>query len=176
MADYEGSIVRLMSERDLQTVLRWRNHPNVRRFMFTQHEIGIDEHRRWFENGRLREGRHLLIFEIDGEAQGFVQLDRLGDKGVADWGFYVSPDAPLGTGRSLATAALTHAFHELKMRKVCGQALGYNDVSIKFHIALGFVHEGILRSQHFDGHHYHDVVCFGLLRDEWKPQQKRVKS
>jgi len=34
-------------------------------------------------------------------------------------------------------------------------------------LRLGFQREGVLRQQHFDGQQYHDVVCFGLLANEW---------
>ena len=34
-------------------VLAWRNHPAVRGFMLTQHEISLDEHRQWFARVKL---------------------------------------------------------------------------------------------------------------------------
>jgi UDP-4-amino-4,6-dideoxy-N-acetyl-beta-L-altrosamine N-acetyltransferase len=53
------------------------------------------------------------------------------------------------------------------LHKLCGQALAFNERSIRFHQNLGFRREGVLRQQHFDGEQYHDVVCFGLLASEW---------
>lgn len=159
--------VRPMTGDDLERVLAWRNHPEVRRYMYTQHEIALDEHRRWFERAAQDPARHLLVFEADGVPRGFVNLHRIAAGGVADWGFYVAPDAPRGTGRLLGRAALDYAFAEAGLHKVCGQALAYNERSVRFHCSLGFREEGILREQHFDGQRYHDVVCFGLLAGEW---------
>ncbi|SFR85310.1 UDP-4-amino-4,6-dideoxy-N-acetyl-beta-L-altrosamine N-acetyltransferase [Marinobacter daqiaonensis] len=162
-----GSL-RTMTEDDLERVRRWRNHPDVRRYMYTTHEIDPAEHRAWFERTRDSDRSELMIYEDEGLPLGFVNLARGRSRQVADWGFYLAPEAARGTGKALGRAALRHAFEGLELHKVCGQALGFNDRSIKFHRSLGFVQEGCLRDQHYDGQAYHDVVCFGLLRQEWK--------
>ena len=161
------SCLRPMVREDLTRVLAWRNHPEVRRYMYTRHEIGLDEHTRWFERASVDPARHLLIFERDGLPLGYVQFHRVAPGEIADWGFYVAPDAPGGTGRHLGECALDHAFGALKLHKVCGQALAFNERSIQFHLRQGFRQEGRLREQHFDGREYHDIVCFGLLAAEW---------
>lgn len=165
--------VRLMTKSDLEQVLGWRNHADVRRYMYTQHEISLAEHTRWFERVSQDPDRHLLVFEINGEPLGFVNFDQRSVGGVAQWGFYAAPDAPKGTGRQLGEAALEHAFSSLRLHKLCGQALMYNERSIKFHLSLGFKQEGVLREQHFDGQKYHDIVCFGLLAAEWHAKIER---
>lgn len=161
--------IRLMASEDLERVLAWRNHEEVRRYMYTHHEISLTEHSLWFERTSLDSSRHLLIFEKNTVPLGVINFYQIARTGVADWGFYVAPDAPKGTGRQLGQAALQHAFTHLGLHKICGQVLGFNDRSIKFHRSLGFRQEGILREQHFDGQSYHNVVCFGLLASEWQP-------
>jgi UDP-4-amino-4,6-dideoxy-N-acetyl-beta-L-altrosamine N-acetyltransferase len=163
------SQIRPMVHADLELVLAWRNHPDVRRYMYTQHEITLDEHRRWFARALPDPKKHLLVFEVNRQPVGFVNFNEAGNGGIADWGFYAAPDAPKGSGRQLGRAALSHAFIQLKLHKVCGQALAYNQSSIQFHQSLGFQQEGILRDQHFDGEHHHSVICFGLLCHEWQP-------
>lgn len=157
-----------MTNQDLDRVLAWRNHEDVRRYMYTQHEIGLEEHTRWFERASQDAGRHLLVFESDAVSLGFINFHQIAPGGVADWGFYAAPDAPKGTGRHLGQAALRYAFAQAGWHKLCGQALAYNENSIRFHQKLGFQQEGILREQHFNGQRYHDVVCFGLLASEWQ--------
>lgn len=160
--------VRPMTHQDLERVLAWRNHEEVRRYMYTQHEISLAEHVRWFERASQDACRHLLVFESNAVPQGFISLHQIAPGGVADWGFYAAPDAPKGAGRQLGQAALRYAFTQASLHKLCGQALAYNERSIKFHLSLGFQQEGILREQHFDGQNYHDVVCFGLIAAEWQ--------
>jgi len=160
-----------MIHADLELVLAWRNHPEVRRYMYTQHEITLDEHQRWFEHASTDLKKHLLIFEMNQppKPMGFVNFNETGNGGIADWGFYVAPEAPKRSGRQLGRAALNYAFAQLKLHKVCGQALAYNERSIQFHQSLGFQQEGMLHDQHFDGERYHHVIYFGLLSHEWQP-------
>ncbi len=162
--------IRKMTVDDLNVVLTWRNHPDIRRYMYTQHEISIEEHRAWFERASKDSHKHLLVFEIDEKPQGFVNITELSSSGVAEWGFYIAPDAVKGTGRQLGKAALEFAFNNLNLHKVCGQALAFNERSIQFHHSLGFQQEGTLRDQHYDGENYHAVICFGLLSNEWQPE------
>lgn len=163
------SRVRPMCAADLEVVLAWRNHPDIRCYMYTQHEISLVEHTCWFEQASQDSNRHLLVYESDDAPLGFINIHQVAGGGVADWGFYAAPNAPKGVGRQLGQAALAYAFTTLGLHKLCGQALVYNERSIRFHQNLGFQQEGILRQQHFDGQRYHDVVCFGLLAHEWHP-------
>lgn len=159
--------VREMQESDLHLVLAWRNHPDIRKFMYTQHEISFKEHSAWFAKAHLDEGKKLLIFEVSGVPMGFVNLTFHKHGEIADWGFYISPEADKGTGRSLGQTTLQYVFNELGLHKVCGEALDYNEPSIRFHLKLGFKEEGALRDQFFDGQNYHTVHYFGLLHSEW---------
>ena len=160
--------VRPMEEADLERVLSWRNHPDVRRWMYTTHEIDMDEHRRWFEGACKDPQRHLLVFESDETPLGFLNLQQLDDEGVGEWGFYLAPGAPRGSGRCLGVAALDHAFDVLGLHKISGHALEANERSVRFHLRLGFRNEGLRHDPHLaeDGVQ-HSVICFGLLRDEW---------
>jgi UDP-4-amino-4,6-dideoxy-N-acetyl-beta-L-altrosamine N-acetyltransferase len=160
--------VRPMTAADLERVLVWRNNLEIRRYMYTQHMISLEEHVRWFEKASQDPKRHLLMFESNAIPLGFINIHQIAPGGIADWGFYAAPDAPKGTGRQLGIATLRYAFTEAAVHKLCGQALIYNERSIRLHQSLGFQQEGILRQQHFDGLNYHDVMCFGLIVSEWQ--------
>lgn len=167
---FESCSIRAVTLDDLPMVLAWRNHPDVRRFMFTQHEISLDEHRNWFAKVSQDATRRLLIVEEAQNPIGYVQFSNVVTGGVADWGFYARPDAPKGSGRKLGAMALAHAFGPLSLHKVCGQAIDTNQASIAFHKRLGFSQEGVLRDhQRIDGVH-HTLICFGLLAHEWQPK------
>jgi UDP-4-amino-4,6-dideoxy-N-acetyl-beta-L-altrosamine N-acetyltransferase len=159
--------LRPMTAHDLDRVRAWRNRPEIRRVMFTAHEIAADEHRRWFEMASVDPTRRLLIFELDGEAQGYVQFSGVAPGAAFDWGFYTAPDAVRGTGRRMGTAALDYAFGEAGASKVLGQALLSNDASIGFHLALGFTDEGERATPHVVGGETFAVRCFGMSRDQW---------
>ncbi|MEY4774462.1 MAG: hypothetical protein RIT40_1497 [Planctomycetota bacterium] len=161
--------LRRMTPADLEMVLRWRNHPDIRRWMYTTHEITLEEHQRWFESATHDSSKHLLIYERDGSAVGFVNISLLKGTDVAEWGFYLAPEAPSGIGTDFGRAVIRHAFETLGLYKLSGHALATNERSIRFHQRLGFRDEGVRRDHHLatDGMR-HSVACFGLLRHEWQ--------
>lgn len=161
--------LRPVTPNDLPMLLAWRNHPSIRAFMLTRHEIAPAEHSAWFERSSADETRRLLIVEDRAEPVGYVQFANVAAGGIADWGFYARPEAPKGTGQKLGSAALTYGFETLALHKVCGQALASNAASIALHERLGFAREGVLRDQHRIEDTYYSLVCFGLLKREWLP-------
>ena len=133
-----------MAQADLERVLTWHNHSDVRRYMYTQHEISLEEHHGWFERAQGDPCKHLLIYEVNLTPLGFVSFTEIESSGVAKWAYYAAPEAPKGTGHTLGRAALDYAFNEITLQKVCGQALAFNERSIRFHQSFGFEKEGVL--------------------------------
>lgn len=172
----ESVPIRSMVEEDLTMVLAWRNHTEVRRFMFTQDEISLAEHTHWFMRVMQDNSRRLLIVQELGSPIGFVQFSNVEPGGVAEWGFYARPDAAKGTGRKLGTLALDHAFNELKLQKVCGQAFDTNQASIRFHERLGFKRKCVLRDQKRINDQYQTLICFGLLAHEWQDHKQGTQT
>lgn len=164
----EDCRIRVVNEKDLPIILSWRNHEEIRRYMFTQHEISLEEHENWFLRAKDDPKLRLLIVEDELGPFGYVQFNKVSQGGVADWGFYVGPYAVKGSGTKLGHAALNYAFTELGLHKICGQAIVGNEASIRFHQKLGFIQEGILRDQQSINDVYHSIICFGLHASEWQ--------
>lgn len=162
---------RALIEDDLPMVLAWRNHPAVRSYMLTQHEISLEEHRNWFARVKEEKTRQHLIVLDGADPLGLVQFSPVCPGSIADWGFYARPDAPKGSGTKLGQAALAHAFEKLSLHKVCGQAIESNVKSIALHQKLGFKQEGRFREQQRIANQYHTLFCFGLLAKDWQESQ-----
>lgn len=157
-----------MVKSDLLRVLVCRNHPNVRRFMLTQQEIALKEHQQWFERNSQDLSTRLMIVEEGAIMLGFVQFKGVAPGAISNWGFYAAHPVRKGAGKKLGSIALRFAFQVLNLHKVCGQALDFNEASIRLHGQLEFHQEGVLRQQHQIDGIYHDLVCFGLLQGEWR--------
>ena len=93
--------IRSVCSDDLELLLSWRNHPGTRRFMFNQKVITMLEHQQWFEHALQQEDRQLLIYEVAGVPLGYMNFTNAVANGVSEWGFYVAPDAPKGSGTSM---------------------------------------------------------------------------
>lgn len=158
---------RKIRKQDLGLILRWRNHPDVRGCMLSQHEISMAEHSSWFDRSAKDKTRALFIIEEAGRAIGCVIFSNVGIGSTADWSFYADPDSAPGTGRKVCASALEVAFNELKVHKVVGRVLDFNQASIRLHLRLGFRQEGVLREHLLISDKYHDLLIYGMLSDEW---------
>jgi UDP-4-amino-4,6-dideoxy-N-acetyl-beta-L-altrosamine N-acetyltransferase len=167
MHERTSCAIRPMQTQDLEMVLAWRNHPAIRQHMLTQHLISLDEHRQWFERANNNAQRKIMLVEHDHIPYGLVHFTGVSPHASVDWGFYVAPDAPKGSGTLLGQSALVFAFKELQVHKLCGQVMEDNAASIRFHERLGFTLEGRLREQILVQSRRHNLLCFGLLRREW---------
>lgn len=165
--------LRPMVEDDLESVLTWRNHPDVRRFMYASHEISFDEHVRWFKAASVDPGRHLLLLELAGRVLGYVNF-RCDGAGGAVWGFYLAPEAPKGTGRLLGDTATRYAFEVLGLDTLRGEVLVANLASQQFHLRFGFLVEAAPQGEDDIPAVAPEVLCFVLTRVDWKSHQEKT--
>lgn len=168
--------IRAMQPADLSMVREWRNHPDVRRYMFQTHEITALEHQSWFEKIQADQSKLALIVEDLCGPFGYVHFNNVCSGGVADWGFYTRPDAPKGCGMRLGRTALSYAYDFLELHKVCGQVIEGNAASLAFHQKMGFRKEGVLREHKIIDESHHTIICFGLLKTEWQASVQNEKA
>lgn len=178
--------IRPATDADTQLVWRWRNHPDVRQWMFGQEEIALADHKRWF--GRQLDSRsvYLRIFRVNDEPMGFINVTQStvdnyqtlqpskasapkSNEKTASWGFYLSPDSPKGQGLgfALGVLAISQMFNTTDIDKITAQVLAYNTASLALHRKLGFSEIGVLK-QHFGvGEKVFDVVEFELFKEDF---------
>lgn len=167
-------LLRNIRVNDLPVVRAWRNHPDIKQYMFSQHKIEEKEHLAWFEEYKDNPLKSLNVYEAAGEIKGFLQLQKKSrDSNVFEWGFYINPEAVRGTGTKMVQLALKKVFIEMQGIKVVGEVLAFNLPSIELHKKLGFKQEGFLRQHHFMNGQYYDVNYFGLLKSEWMTMQQK---
>jgi len=160
--------LRDMQQDDLEMVRSWRNHPDVRCHMLTQHEISAEEHAQWFGRVQQDPQRHVVLVHEQQQPLGLVHFTPVNPHGVVDWGFYLTPQAPKGSGSKLARMALNYAFKQQGWHKVCGQVISINAASRRFHLKMGFTLEGVWRQQVWINREWLSLWCYGLLADDWK--------
>lgn len=180
--------VRQATQADSQMIWQWRNHVDVRRWMFGQDEIALADHEKWYGRQLDRANVHLLIFEVAGEPMGLVNVtqmtvdkyqtlnaakntanDNSANDKSASWGFYLSPNSAKGQGLgfALGVLAIAQIFNTTDIGKITAQVLAYNTASLALHRKLGFSETGVLK-QHFGvGEQVYDVVEFELKSQDF---------
>lgn len=178
MSKFEAYGLRLMEEKDLRKVLKWRNSERIRSNMFTSHIITMGEHRNWFQNLTKQKKDIYMIFERENSPLGVVHFTQMDNVNYScSWGFYLGEEnLPRGTGLVMGYLGVNYAFHELKINKLCGKVLSYNKPSLNFHKKLGFIEEGRFQKHVLKNGKYHDVIFFGIFKDKWDVKKTEIEQ
>lgn len=141
--------LRPAADADCAQVLAWRNHPSVRRVMFTDHLIGPDEHAAWWQRVMASADHRVLIVVHDGIDCGVVTFTRskaaAPDEGVWDWGFYLDPDAfgqpmqQLRAWSGMEQQSIDYAQGELQARRIDCEVFAFNAAVLALHKRHRFV-------------------------------------
>lgn len=162
----------LLTSLDTETQLKVReirNEENVRKWMYTDHVISIDEHLEWIK--RLKQDDRQIVFAVLGEEGiplGVVSvnaIDRLHQK--ADWAYYLTETARGGLGSSLEYCFINFIFDTLGMKKLNCEVIEGNDAVVNLHKKFKFQEEGFRRSNLFKNGVRLGVHFLGLTHADW---------
>lgn len=170
--------LRSLQESDEVQLLTWRNLPEVSRYMYSDHIIGADEHRAWFQAALADPTRKHWIVELDGEAVGMANVVDISHRhSRASWAFYLASDAVRGrgVGSFVEFQVLSYVFEELRLNRLGCEVLAFNDGVVAMHEKFGFTREGTLRAHIRKGEEFIDVVLLGMLRSEWHDARPRLE-
>ena len=174
--------VRKATFNDVVQVWQWRNHPDVRQYMFGQDEIALADHEKWFTRQLTLSNVTLLIFEVNHAPMGFVNFtcptidkyqtlnNHAQPKDTASWGFYLAPNSPKGQGLGylLGVLAISYMFSQPNpVKAISAQVLDYNSASLALHRKLGFQETGMLKQHFAVADKTYDVVEFELSADNF---------
>ena len=168
--------LRPLTEPDLSLVRSWRNAPEVRRNMFSSHEISDSEHLAWFARMEKEPQSRWLLYENKfGIPEGVVYFTQISETTKnAFWGFYGGSNAQKGIGTRIEFEALDYAFVNLELHKLNCEVIAVNIGVLNLHKKFGFSSEGLFRDFHFNGIKHLDVVRLGILASEWAKQRNAM--
>ena len=156
---------------DRDRLFAWRNLPDVRRWMYTDHEITREEHDAWFDAMLGDTTRKYWIINLDGMPVGVANLAEINlAHSRSSWAFYLGDKRTRGRGVGAATELLVleYVFRELGLDRLYCEVLANNLDVIGLHQSFGFVEEGRLRNHITKAGEQIDVVLLGLLANEWE--------
>lgn len=166
--------LKLLADDDLPMVLRWRNHPEVRRVMFTNHEISLEEHLAWWEKTRQDASRQVLLFYYHGRPVGVVNFFDIDQQQQScHWGFYLDSEGcrenveRLNIWLGLEQAAIEHAFTVIEVTTLYCETLELNRPVHQIHRKFGF--EEVERLSRDKNGHPEVVIVMALQKKNFIP-------
>ena len=153
-----------------------RNHPDVRRFMYSSHEISAGEHDSWLASLSGNARQQVFVVCLDERVAGIVSLNAINaTHRTADWAFYLDPALQgQGLGSLVEFWLLDHAFETVGLHKLNCEVLESNQAVVKMHRKFGFAIEGVRRRNILKDDERIDVVLLGITREEWAQQRPRM--
>lgn len=173
----EGPDLRLrpIEAEDLAAIRRWHNDPGLRDaqrgYPFP---VSPPMEEAWLARAQRGDGRS-ATFAIqqrrDGALVGFTLLDQIDwPARTARFGITIGETAARGRGlgRKALGLMLGYGFLTLNLGRIWLEVVAFNARAIALYESAGFVREGCLRGHAFAAGAHHDVLMFGLMRDEWR--------
>jgi len=162
---------------DKASLREWRNDPAVSKWMYTNHEIGEEEHHVWFDAMLGDASKVYWKIVADGVAVGSVFLTGVSIQGKScEWGMYLADVNARGKGIAQAACALSfrHAFNKLALDAVKCEAIAQNENAIGLYESVGYVRTGLQTDTVKRGNEMLSVVTLELTRDSWTMSESNV--
>lgn len=101
-------------------ILEWRNHPDIRKWMYNQYEISLDEHLNFIESLKNKKDKLYFLVKKNSKYIGVIDFyDIDNNKKEAKFGLYKNPyEKTVGIGKILIETVIEFAFNILKLKKL----------------------------------------------------------
>jgi len=147
-----------------------RNEANIRKWMYTDHIIELNEHLTWIN--KMRADDRQLVFVIMDENHCPIGVASVNDidhrHKKANWAYYLLENKRGGLGSAVEYAMINFVFDTLDMQKLNCEVLEGNEAVVKLHKKFLFQEEGFRRSQIFKEGKYVGVHFLGLTQKDWQ--------
>ena len=141
-----------LTDDELLSVLKMRNHPEVRKWMYTQDEIQEEQHFQFVQKlVEDRTNQYLMVTQNE-NIIGVIYFNQIDfDKKVALFGLYANLFNQLkGAGRLLVEVSLFYAQNILKLRVLSLEVMTDNLRAITLYRKNGFVETGRIQNSSFE--------------------------
>lgn len=173
-------MLRAIESEDMELLRETINDPD------TEHMVGgwsfpvsRSQQMRWYESTAADSNTVRLMIELIESHQtvGMIYLADIDWKSrQASYGIKLMKNAPHGQG--IATDSeltlFSFAFEEMGLHRLNGEVVDYNTASIIMTERCGAKREGIKRKALYKAGEYHDVICYGLLYEDYLEAKKAL--
>lgn len=157
-----------LSGEESRLVMGWRNHDNIRKWMYTDHIIMPDEHHKYLEQLKTDRKNFYWLCRQNGldKYLGVIYLNRVNMQNKnAFLGIYVDPFMQSsGMGRLLLSALRKLAFEIMNLHTLKSEVLETNERAISLYKRFSFEEEGCLKEFVLRDGKWLDVIILGLSK------------
>jgi len=129
-----------MNLEEISMILKWRNHINIRKWMYNQNSIDLDSHLSFINSLLLDTVKQYLIVKKDENYIGVVDFTNIDYKNKECYfGLYANPfEKMAGVGRILEEVSIKYIFNMLKLNKLKLEVFKENEKAKNLYKKYGF--------------------------------------
>ena len=141
-----------------EIILKWRNHSDIRKWMYNKDEIKLEEHLSFIDSLKSRKDKLYFLVKKEEEFIGVIDFTQLVDKESVHMGIYSNPNIN-GNGKILLNKIIDYSFNNLKVKRVFSEVFAENDKAYNLYKKFNFkaISEKIVNNK--------KVICMELNKD-----------
>ena len=140
-----------LNDTEKEMILAWRNHREIRMWMFNSNEISLNEHFRFIESLKNRSDKRYFLVRQANDYLGVVDLTNI-TSSSAEIGIYANPDKR-GVGALLMDTLIRYAFNTLKLTKLIANVFSDNEKAKRLYQKFDF------KETDRTTHEERDMIC-----------------
>lgn len=119
-----------------EMILNWRNHPKIRKWMYNQNEISLEEHLFFIESLKNSEKKLYFLIKNEGNFIGVIDFVDITSESL-HMGIYSNPNL-YGQGSILLNEIIKYSFENLKVNKIFSEVFELNTKALELYKSFGF--------------------------------------
>jgi len=128
-----------MSLSDKKMILAWRNDDSIRKWMFTNEIISLDNHLRFIDTLVSKKDRLYFLVQQNNQSIGVIDFTNINyEIKQAEFGVYAKPGLK-GVGEILMKSIIDYAFNTLKINILVSEAFENNIAAINLYKKFKFI-------------------------------------
>ncbi|WP_060824995.1 UDP-4-amino-4,6-dideoxy-N-acetyl-beta-L-altrosamine N-acetyltransferase [Sulfurospirillum cavolei] len=131
-----------LSKVQKQMILAWRNHEEVRAYMYNENAISEAEHFSFIESLKTRKDRRYFLVQHEGVDIGVIDFNDISNESAV-MGLYANPTLhQKGVGSLLMDAIVAYAFKTLNVHTLKAEVFESNTKAKTLYEKFGFCEKG----------------------------------
>ncbi|MFW3355862.1 UDP-4-amino-4,6-dideoxy-N-acetyl-beta-L-altrosamine N-acetyltransferase [Aliarcobacter butzleri] len=130
-----------LSLKEKKMILEWRNSPNIKKYMYTQDEISLENHLNFIEYLKNSKDKLYFLVKKDDEYIGVIYFNNIKENESLEMGIYTNPNLK-GYGKISLESIINFSFNILKVKKIFAEVFFENEKAYNLYKNYNFIKIG----------------------------------